>query len=608
MPSRSAERGLLRSMKSIRWRLVAIYLLLILLAMELVSVYLLQSLERYYVSAYSATVASQAQLVAGFLRRYMVAEVDAPRIDQIVQEFSRQTNLDIVVLRSTGELLSSSNDDLRYLERMLSQSEIARALTGGRGEAVGKNPVTGERCLHLVEPVRAGDRVTGAVYVVASLEETYRTLGDIRRLLIYATVLALCVTAVLGLIVSQTITRPIVEVTAKARQMASGKFDQRIEVRSEDEIGELGTMFNHLTLKLSDTLREMGEEKAKLEAILTHMADGVLAVDGEQKVIAINPVACRMLGGNQRDLIGNPLPEAIAKVLGMGCRAASEKVKIGGRVLLARYASFRNERGGSPGVVAVLQDITEGERLENMRKDFVANVSHELRTPLTTVRSYVETLLDGAVRDDAVARQFLSVVLRETERMTRLVRDLLDLAQLDHKEAALDIRPGMVDDVVAEAVSRIRPQAEKKGLTLTLETTDGSIKAHMDAGRIEQVLLNIIANSIEFTKPGGTIRVKVWRSGGAVNIGVVDTGIGIPSEDLPRLFERFYRVEKARSRELGGTGLGLAIAKEIVQAHGGDISISSKVGEGTEVVFWLPLADGATPSGPSRVGDRGGTD
>lgn len=570
--------------KSIRWRLITIFLLLILLAMELTGVYLLQSLERYYISSFSETVASQAQLVAAFLQRYVVAEPDRQRISQLVGDFARQGRLDIVVLGPNGSLVGASSDNTRELERVLSKSEISRALSGGRGQTIGYASVTGDSSLHLVEPIRLGERIAGLVYVIAPLEGTYRTLRDVRAILIYAAVVALVATAFLGLIVSHTITRPIEEITARARQMAAGDFEQSIEVKSNDEIGQLASMFNHLTRRLRETLAEISEEKSKLEVMLTNMADGVIALDGAGTVIGMNPAAGKMLGVAPEDALGKPFGGPLAR--------SSGRIQVGDRTLVARFASVGPEKGEPVGSVIVLQDVTETERLETMRKEFVANVSHELKTPLTSVKSYVETLIDGAADDPALARQFLGVVGKETERMTRLVKDLLDLADLDARETSWARRPLALADIIIEAVNLMRPQAEKKRIRITTVCREDLPLVMVDSDRIQQVALNILANALEFTEPGGDITVSVDAEGNRVHARFRDSGIGIPSEDLPRIFERFYRVDKARSREHGGTGLGLSIARGIVQAHGGGISIKSEVGRGTEVDFWLPALEG----------------
>jgi two-component system sensor histidine kinase VicK len=574
-------------------RLVLIYLLLLLLAVEVTGGYVLQALEHYYLRGFVSAVDAQAQLVAGFLERYLVPQPDREYVQRLVSQFALQSGNEIAVLGSGGELVAYGSGSAVGGQPHILQAQVARALTGGRAEAVRLNPATEQRQLHLARSIRSGDRILGAVYIASSLESTYRVLGDIRRLLLVGTSLALAVTAGLGYLLSLSITRPIREVTLRAERMASGDFEQRISVLSNDEIGQLGSMFNFLTARLAQTLEEIRAEKAKLEAVLTYMAEGLLALDPDGRVVLMNPACARLLG-LPAPVVDRPVAELLPDLLsehGAGepasCVPCERTIRQGERVLHAYLAPLRLERGGQ-GLVAVLRDVTEETRLERMRRDFVANVSHELRTPLATVKGYVETLLDGAMEDRQVAERFLHTVAAEAERMTRLVQDLLLLSQLEHRQASWHIEPVDLRDPAQQALERLRPVAERKGLRLILEAPEDLPLVNGDEARLTQVFSNLVSNAVEFTPPGGRVTVSLHPEPGRLVCVVEDTGAGIPPEDLPLVFERFYRVDKGRSRELGGTGLGLPIAQEIIQAHGGDISITSTVGEGTRVTFWLP--------------------
>jgi len=598
--------------QSLQWRLVLIYLLLLLLAVEVTGGYLLQALEHYYLRGFVSAVDAQGQLVASFLERYLVPEPDRDYVQRLVNQFAVQSGNEIAVLGAGGELVAYGSGGAVGGQPHILQAQVARALAGGRAEAVRLNPVTEQRQLHLARPIRSGDRVLGAVYIASSLESTYRVLGDIRRLLLVGTSLALAVTAGLGYLLSLSITRPIREVTSKAGRMASGDFSQRISVLSNDEIGQLGSMFNFLTSRLAQTLEEIRAEKAKLEAVLTYMAEGLLALDPEGRVVLMNPACARLLG-LAAPVVDCPVDELLPGLLPDGYSAAEGSARGGGaaakggsgevpaertirqdgRVLHAYFAPLRLE-GGDRGLVVVMRDVTEETRLQEMRRDFVANVSHELRTPLATVKGYVETLLDGAMDDREVCERFLHTVAAETERMTHLVQDLLLLSQLEHGQASWHMEPVDMRDPAEQALERLRPAAERKGLKLTLDAPDDLPMVVGDEVRLTQVFSNLLSNAVEFTPPGGRVTVSLHVEARRLVCAVEDTGVGIPAEDLPRVFERFYRVDKGRSRELGGTGLGLSIAQEIVQAHGGDIWITSTVGQGTRVTFWVPLGDDAS--------------
>lgn len=585
--------------------MVIIYLLLILIATELTGFYLLQSLERYYLSTFSTNLGSQAQFFAGSVSRYLLRDKpDAGNIRSLVADFSSQFGVEVTVLNGSGVVLASSASHLAPspVEKRLVQDEITRALGGTRGETIRTDPESGERRLYVAVPVLSGPRVTGVVYLSSSLERTYRTLGDIRRYILYSTLLALGVTAVVGYVMARTITGPIREITSRAADMAAGNFEQKIRIRSEDEIGQLGAMFNYLTLKLKETLGEISDEKGRVEAIITYMVDGLLALDKRGLITLVNPAAAAMLGVKREEVMGKdpatvlPAPDLqvlLGEVLRDGQTVSREFTvqTLSPKVLKVDFAPLRGESGNVTGIVIVLHDITEQDKLDRLRREFVANVSHELRTPITTVKSYVETLLDGALEEPGVGRRFLGVVESETNRMARLVTDLLRLSQLDSRQATWDFEPVDLRATIEDVLSRLEVQAEKKGIRILREWPPELPLAVADRDKIQQVLINLLTNAIEFTPPGGTISVALGESGGRVRTAIRDTGIGIPKDDLPRIFERFYRVDKARSRELGGTGLGLAIAKEIVGHHGGEIEIRSEFGRGTEVTFTLPIAE-----------------
>ena len=585
-------------LRSIQWRLVLMLILLILLAMEFVGVYLLNSLERYYVTAVSSNLTSQAQLLAGFLQRNFTPYPDKEYAQTMARQFGQQSGGAVVVLDANGGLVSASVGDPASLARFLIQGEVAKALSGVRSELIRLDPETNERNLHVIVPILSEQQVLGLVYMISSLEDTYRTLGDIRYILFTATGLAVGVTALVGWALARTITKPIEEVTKGAETMSRGQFETSISVRGKDEIGQLAQMFNLLGSRLRGTLDEIEEEKAKLETVLNSMTDGVVAVDPFNTVELANPAAARFLATDALSLVGRPVEDVMSRLLTReeisaatsGGAVISKGIVSGsedGTVLRVISASTRLEQGKS-GTVFVLQDVTSQEKLDSMRKEFVANVSHELKTPITTVKSYVETLMDGALVG-GVARQFLEVILKETDRMSRLVRDLLDLSRIDYKQVAFDLRPVDPMALLRDSVRKLSVQAEDKGVALKI--VDGTPPAVMaDWDRLQQVVLNIVANSIEFTAQGGSVTLEAVESGEMVRFQIQDTGIGIPASDLPRIFERFYRVDKARSRQMGGTGLGLAIAKEIIDAHKGRIRIDSHVGKGTVVTFELPVA------------------
>lgn len=588
-------------MRSIQGKIVLIFILLVIVAMEIISVQLTRRLQSYYETNFRTALETQANLLAGFAVRYFSGEQPESYLGDLVDDFRLQTKAQIVVVDAGGMVLAGTGEARAQLGKRLQQPELTRALAGLAASEVRRDTVTGARILHLAVPVRREGQVVGAVGLSSSLAEVDRTLNEVKGILLKATAFALLATIFLGFALARTITQPILEVTRQAAAIAAGRFGEPVTVYSKDEIGQLAAGFNYLRERLRETLDEISSGKEKVEAILANLTDGVLALDPGGRIVHINPAARNLLRLQQpaAAVLGRPWQEVFPELglekelervqAGGSASVRLEGEKTGGRMLKIHLVPFK---GGSAqaGVVLTLQDVTEEERLESLRREFVANVSHELRTPLTTIKSYVETLLDNEdTLDPAVSRRFLTVVNAEVDRMTRLVRDLLQLAQLDAGQVRWDKRPLDMGQVVQEVAERFRMPAERAGLTLTVRRPENLPPVIADRDRVEQVLANLISNAIKFTPAGGWVELCLTRDGQVVRTTVADSGVGIPYEDQPRIFERFYRVDKARSRALGGTGLGLSIARQIVEAHGGEISLASEPGKGTEVTFTLPI-------------------
>ncbi len=582
--------------RSIQSKLILVYLLLILVAMELTGLYLLQNLQRAYVGKVQDDLHQSGQLLVGQLANLVV---DRKPDKAGVAKYVERWPYNVLVLDANGTVIGATikqSEHAELLGKKFSHDDISPAFVGA--STAGTRVESGERIAYEALPITAASEVVAVVYMKASLLEANNRLRDIRDVLLVATAIALGTTAALGVALSRTITGPVREVTSKAADMAGGNFNQSITVRSNDEIGQLGEMFNRMTQRLKQTLDEIEGEKNKVEAILAHMADGLLALDSEGRIIKLNPAAQRMFQTAETTVLGKfphdtwpdvKIEEALAQALRDG-RPLTQEVRVDQLVLLAYITPLQGERTKPSGMVVVFHDITEIEKLESMRREFVANVSHELKTPLTTVKSYVETLLDGAAEDEEVRSRFLRVVESETDRMARLVKDLLHLSQLDQGAAHWDLQTYEVPLLIDECLAKLSVPIERKNLRIKRAYAADAPMGMFDRDKLQQVVLNLLANAVEFTPPSGEIQVEVRKEGSMVAVAVADSGIGIPKEDLPRIFERFYRVDKARSRMLGGTGLGLAIARQIVELLGGAISIDSDLGKGTKVIFTLPAA------------------
>ncbi len=586
--------------KSIRWRFIIIYFLLVFIAMAIVGVYIVDQFEKYHLKTVSEQLNRIAEdYIIPSVAPYDDLDEDKDKIQNIIDTWSKGFREEIFIINENFQIIATSNANFigRNAIDILEYTLIIDAAKGDVRE-LDLESDSGLRTKNIVFPIVRGDNVNGILYIRDSLNDIYDTLDESKWILTQATMLALFITIVLGYLLAKSVTEPIAEVTRKASRMAKGEFEQKVDVKSDDEIGLLGAMFNELTDKLKNTLGEMSSEKSKLETILNNMADGLLAVDLKGNVIHANPKAMEILGMEADDLqkgydaiIGAYDEKLTIKKIGKEKTswAGSRNVSIGNSIYRGDYATFNDENKEYAGFVILLQDVTEQQKLENMRKEFVANVSHELKTPLTSIKSYTETLLEGAVEDREVAEKFLAVIDSESDRMTRLVRDLLQLSNFDYEKVTWNKGCHDVVDLVRKAIMKMDVTAKSKKMNIVFESEMEDMEGFFDHDRIEQVFLNVLSNAIKYSDESTRVSVSLEKTDGNAVVSVRDQGIGIPEEDLGRIFDRFYRVDKARSRSLGGTGLGLSISKNIIEGHGGSIEINSGAGKGTEVVFSFPL-------------------
>ncbi len=582
-------------MRSIQWRIVAIQVLLIVLAMILVSVYLLDQLRAYYIDNESKDLEMRGSL----LRDQQLLNEDDLIGAAAVLGFVEDGESDLVLLDQWMQAIAVYGPEIGIEpgDNLLVNWPVSQLVTNPDGGPFVDTVKQQQHDMeYLTMAISASGEVEGqtigAIFLMKPLTGVNETLARIRSMLLTATLLAIIVVTILGLASARTITQPILEITSQAEQLATGNFDISVRVRSRDEVGRLAEVFNYLSGELRESLHGMANEKSKLEAVLGYMSNGVVALDRNERLIHINPKAVELLELGEQFSLADVLGK-----LGLG-RAAEvissapcvRELQLGQLVLQAYLAPFSSSGQQLSGVVLVLQDMTEQSRLDQMRRDFVANVSHELKTPLTTIISYVETLLDGALEDRTLAGSFLTTVHEEADRMNRLVKDLLMLTTLEHQQEKLKLQTAYLDELVVEVADRMLVNAQHNGQRLTTNLPEEVPPVAINRDQIEQVLVNIVSNAVKYTQFGGVIDISLQVLEQEVAVIVQDNGTGIPKEDLPRIFERFYRVDKARSRQLGGTGLGLSIAQQSVEAHQGRIWIDSEVGKGTRVTFTLPIA------------------
>lgn len=431
------------------------------------------------------------------------------------------------------------------------------------------------------------------IYTRLDASDMQTSLNETTKTIIMAVAMALVLAAIMGYVFAQTLTGPILALTKGAKSLAEGDMSQSLKVRSTDEIGQLTSSFNYMAEELAKNMSEISREKNRLEILLHNMSDGVISFDKDGNLMLANAAAADMLHVEKMEL---SFTEFIRNYdinsgvyLDMG-NEPSKKVTfpVGKQFINANFTPYYDKKGKMEGLVVVLQDITEQKKLDDMRKEFVANVSHELRTPLTTVKSYTETLLDGAMEEKELATEFLTIINSEADRMAFLVRDLLQLTRFDNKQVRLDMTEIEMNDFLSMTVRQNKIHAEAKNQQLSFQPYEHMVVVHGDRDRVGQVVNNIVTNAIKYSLEQATIRIFITEDEKYFKINVKDTGMGISREDLPRIFERFYRVDKARSRAMGGTGLGLAIAKEIMETHGGKLTAESEYGKGTTMTMWFP--------------------
>jgi len=508
-------------------------------------------------------------------------------LQQMADEEARITQTRVTIIARNGVVFADSEADPKTMENHAGRPEVVAALTGKTGSSSRVSHTVGIEFLYLAVP--SGDKIVRLAYPLSSMQQQ---IASIRSNLLRATVLALLLALVLAALVAEIISRRLRRIVRFAEQVAAGDLSARIAVTSGDEIAQVGMALDRTARRLEENFAAIHESRSELEALLNSMTDGVIAVSPDMKVRWANHAIAGIL--RQPVRIGVPVIEllrhpdflaTINEVLRSKRRESAIATSLSGR----RSFSVTAEPLPDGGVVTVLHDISEIERVEKTRRDFIANVSHELRTPLTSIRGYSETLLesDGLLNDNA--RDFLQVIRRNAERMGHLTEDLLVLARVESGEEKLDLRPHSARHLLSEAASSMQEEARAAQVELTIENIpDWSVLA--DNYAVHQVFGNLISNALRYAQDGKKIIIGAHEHENGIEFFVRDFGPGIASEHLPRIFERFYRVDKARSRESGGTGLGLAIVKHIVLNHGGSVRVESTVGHGTTFFFLLPRA------------------
>ena len=583
-------------MRSIKWKLIVMYLGLVLIVMIVSGTYILLSLRNIEINKSREQLAIYAERI----NEQVVAGGDPAEFqERLLETVSNAVGIQGNILNADGDTIASTTVRQGPYPEYTDQSIIVAMNGTSSFSARQKGTDTFgllKEWMSYAVPVQVGQgdaETTYIVYTRLDAGDMQTSLNETTRIIVAAVAIALFLAAVMGYVFAQTLTGPILALTRGAKNLAEGSLNQSLKVRSGDEIGQLTSSFNYMASELTKNMSEISREKNRLEILLHNMSDGVISFDKDGNLMLANAAAMDMLGVEEMTMDFTQFIRAYdinsAVYLDLGNEPSKKVIfPVGKQFLNANFSPYYDTAGEIEGVVVVLQDITEQKKLDDMRKEFVANVSHELRTPLTTVKSYAETLLDGAIDDREIAMDFLGIIDSEADRMAFLVRDLLQLTRFDNKQVRLDITEIEMNDFLSATVRQNRIHAEAKHQELSFEPCAHDVVIYGDRDRVGQVVNNIVTNAIKYSLEQAKIRIYITEDEQYFKICVKDTGMGISREDLPRIFERFYRVDKARSRAMGGTGLGLAIAKEIMESHGGRLTAESEYGKGTTMTMWFP--------------------
>jgi two-component system phosphate regulon sensor histidine kinase PhoR len=536
-----------------------------------------------------AEISRRLEADAEMLNTLVAMNPDPAALQSSLQSMSKRFEVRFTVIESDGKVIADSNSDPAGMDNHNGRPEVVQARAEGKGtQRRYSDTLRTDMLYHAMLLPSPPGRV---VRVALPLTRVEQEVGEVYRKMFLGFVGIAVVAAAVMFLVAREITQPLREIRLVADWVAAGDFTRKAQTRAPDEIGHVAAALNRMTDELSARLERLRGERSKLEAMISSMEEGVIPLDLDGRIEGANAAARTLfelrdapLGLRLWEVVRLPgLEEATQKALKERV-PVRDSFEVGPRVLSVRLSPVSDGQG----VVLVAHDITEDRRYDTLRREFVANVSHELRTPLSVVQGYTETLLEGAWKDDKSAQEFLGIIDKNVRRLSAIVSDLLDLSKLESGGRVLEPRPVDVKALVERVTEAFRPVAERKRQQLTQEVEPRAGTVQADGALLERALSNLVENALKYTPEAGRVRVTAGSDGGQVSLTVEDNGMGIPEADLPRVFERFYRVDKSRSRDLGGTGLGLSIVKHIIQLHGGTISVRSSVGAGSSFTIRLP--------------------
>lgn len=593
----------LKQLQSLHTKLVIVYVLLIIIGMQIIGLYFTNSLEKELTNNFMKNIKQYAtQLEVNIERIYKDNPSNAQKeVQSLLNEYANRQEIEEIrfidkdqIIMATAKLSSHS-----LINQKVNDNSVQKAISLGEANShnVLKDYGNGKERIWIYNlPVKNGNDVIGNIYIESNINDVYNQLNNINQIFIIGTTISLFITVILGFFIARTITRPITDMRNQTVEMSKGNYTQRVKIYGNDEIGELALAFNNLSKRVQEAQANTESEKRRLDSVITHMSDGIIATDRRGRIRIVNDMAIKMLGMAKEDLIGYYMLNVL-KIEGdfslEEIQENNDSILIDmneeeGIIARVNFSTIVQDTGFVNGYIAVLHDVTEQQQVERERREFVANVSHELRTPLTSMNSYIEALEEGAWKDENLAPSFLSVTREETVRMIRLVNDLLQLSKMDNETEQITKEIVDFNMFINKIINRHEMAA--KDTMFVREIPNETIFTEIDPDKMTQVFDNVITNAMKYSRGDKRVEFHVKQNAlyNRMTIRIKDNGIGIPINKVDKIFDRFYRVDKARTRKMGGTGLGLAISKEIVEAHNGRIWANSVEGQGTSIFITLP--------------------
>ena len=583
--------------KKISWKLFLTYIIIIItftISIELLATF---HLRNYYIDHLASDLESTANLIKDFLYQD-ITENNLFQLKSKTEALGKEIKTRITIIDTKGRVLSDSEESSTQMDTHSDRPEIKEALLGKTGKSIRYSFTLEINMLYIAIPMVKDNQILSIVRLALPLTEVSKNIAYLRQIIFSSTIISLLIASLISLIISLNITRPIKEMTEISQRISKGDFSKKLEIRSQDEIGQLSLALNQMSEDLENKIKIISEDKNKMEIILSSVIEGIAAIDQKGKFILCNDAFEKIINLSQIKVLGrfhweiirnNQLNELLKETIHQGQTSTQEiTILFPQEKIFFASSTPLGEKENIWGAVVVLNDITQIKRLEKMREEFVANVSHELRTPLTSIQGFIETLKDGAIKDPEKTQHFLKIIEKQSNRLNNLVEDILKLSKIESQEIVVNLQSTNLKDLLDKVIAEFKEKIILKKIQININISPQFPLLKVDPEQIELALGNLLDNAIKYTPEKGEISISFLEREKDIYLEIADNGIGISQEHLPRIFERFYRVNKDRSRDLGGTGLGLAIVKHIVKVHKGTIGVDSNPGKGSKFFIILP--------------------